>query len=79
VTAPPPEGFVIITPAEMWAELRATRDAVANLAHRMEDIPGKMSDQEARIRIIEQRIWSAIGVMTFLMFTASIVVALLPR
>jgi hypothetical protein len=79
MTPPDPGGFVIVTPGEMWSELRATRDAVSNLAHRMEDIPGKMSDQEARIRILEQRMWSFMGVVSFLVVVLSVAAALFPR
>jgi hypothetical protein len=74
-----PEGSVIVTPSEVYQEVRATRDAVRDLAHRMSDIPAQLRDQENRIREIERRVWSAAGVVGFLAVTASTVVAIVLR
>lgn len=74
-----PEGSVIVTPSEVWQEVRATRDAVRDLTNLMASIPGQLQDQEARIREIERRMWSAMGVMGFLIVAASIAVSLLAK
>lgn len=78
-TAQVPEGSVIVTPSEVWHEVRATRDAVRDLAHLISTIPGQIQDQEARLREIERRMWSAMGVMGFLVVAASVAVSLLSR
>ena len=78
-TSPVPEGSIIVTPSEVWNEVRATRDAVVDLAHKMNDIPDKIRDQEARLREVERRIWGAMGVVGFLAVAASIAVSLLAR
>lgn len=70
---------MIITPSEVWNEVRATRDAVSNLAHKMDDIPAQIRDQEARLRLVEQRVWQAMGVTGFLAVAASIAVSVVLR
>ncbi len=70
---------MIVTPSEVWQEVRLTRDAVRDLAHAMSDIPDKLRDQEARLRDLERRMWSAMGVVGFLTVSASIAVAWLAR
>jgi hypothetical protein len=80
VTSPViPEGSVIVTPSEVWQEVRATRDAVRDLAHKMDDIPDKIRDQETRLREIERRMWGAMGIVGFLAVAASICVSLLVK
>lgn len=74
-----PEGSVIVTPSEVWQEVRATRDAVRDLAHKMDDIPAQLRDQETRLREVERRMWSAMGIIAFLIVTASIIVTVVPR
>jgi hypothetical protein len=78
-TAQFPEGSIIVTPSEVWNEVRATRDAVMDLSHRMNDIPEKIRDQESRLREVERRMWAAMGVVGFLAVAASIAVSLLVR
>ena len=78
-TSQVPEGSIVVTPSEVWTEVRLTRDAVRDLAHLMSTIPGQIQDQEARIRQIEQRMWSAMGVMAFLVVAATIAASLLAR
>lgn len=70
---------MIVTPSEVWREVRATRDAVRDLTNLMAAIPGQIQDQESRLRQIEQRMWSAMGVMGFLVVSASIAVSLLAK
>lgn len=77
--APVPNGSVIVTPSEVWNEVRATRDAVRDLSHKLDDIPEKLRDQETRLREIERRIWSAMGIAAFLAVTSSLGVSLLVR
>lgn len=70
---------MIVTPSEVWTEVRATRDAVRDLTNLMAAIPGQLHDQEARIRQIEQRMWSAMGVMGFLVVAVTIAASLLAK
>lgn len=70
---------MIVTPSEVWQEVRATRDAVKDLTHMMGSIPGQIQDQEARLREIERRMWSAMGIMGFLVVASSIAVSLLAK
>lgn len=79
MTSSVPEGSVIVTPSEVWSEVRATRDAVRDLSHKLDDIPDKIRDQEARLREVERRMWSAMGIVGFLAVAASIVVSLIAR
>lgn len=48
-----PDGSVVITPAEMYREIRATGDAVRDLAGKLDTVPAKLEDHETRLRTIE--------------------------
>lgn len=59
-------GAVIITPTEMYQEMRATREQVQRLANLVDpalgDIRADVSDHETRIRHLERRVWVAAGI-----------------
>lgn len=65
-SAPIPDGSVIITPTEMYAEMRATHTAVQGIASKLDGIPDKLSDHEARLRAVERAVWRAAGAATVL-------------
>jgi hypothetical protein len=60
-----PQGSVVITPADMYAEIRATYDEVKRLGTVLEpslrDLSGRVEDHETRIRGLERRLWTALG------------------
>jgi hypothetical protein len=56
-STPIPDGSVIITPTEVYAEVRATGDAVRGLATKLDNIPAELADHEARLRILERARW----------------------
>lgn len=57
MTAPPsiPDGSVIITPNQVYDEVRATREAVGELTRKLDGIPGQVADHEKRLRALEER------------------------
>lgn len=61
-TAPIPDGSVIITPTEMYAELRATHDEVKSVNSKLDALPladhaSQLADHEGRIRSLERARW----------------------
>lgn len=56
-STPIPDGSVIITPTEVYAEVRATGDAVRELTTKLDNIPAELLDHEARIRVLERGRW----------------------
>jgi len=56
-STPIPDGSVIITPTEVYVEVRATGDAVRELAHKLDTIPTELADHEVRIRGLERGRW----------------------
>ncbi|MFI1385533.1 hypothetical protein [Embleya sp. NPDC020886] len=48
---------MIITPTEVYAEVRATGDAVRELTTKLDNIPNELLDHEARIRVLERGRW----------------------
>jgi hypothetical protein len=64
-----PEGSVVITPAQMYTELRAVHDLVRDLKGvvdpALSDIRGDVADHETRLRSVERRQWFATGIATF--------------
>jgi hypothetical protein len=45
---------VVITPREVYAEVRATREAVGELTRKLDQVPGQVDDHEHRIRALDQ-------------------------
>lgn len=72
-----PDGSVIITPNEQFAELRATHDEVKTLSQKMEGLTNQVgtrlvgleqsaSDHENRLRSLEKKVWGYAGAATIL-------------
>jgi hypothetical protein len=55
-----PQGSVVITPTEVFHEMRAIHDEVKEMRVELRDI----SDHESRLRALERRIWLASGAAT---------------
>ncbi|CAK7284928.1 hypothetical protein ACNFR7_01320 [Streptomyces sp. RM1] len=61
-SAPIPDGSVIITPTEVYAEVRATYDAVKSVSSKLDSLPvadhaRMLNDHETRIRTLERARW----------------------
>jgi hypothetical protein len=57
-----PPGSAVVTPSEMYAEIKATHDAVTLMRSELRLI----TDHETRIRSLERRMWIAAGAATIL-------------
>lgn len=57
-----PQGAVIITPSEIFHEMRGIRDDVRDMKAEMRN----RSNHESRIRSLEHRMWLATGIATVL-------------
>lgn len=72
-----PDGSVVITPTEMYRELRATHDEVRALGPVLqaltEKVDDKIGDHETRIRSLESAKWRLVGGVTALSAVASFV------
>lgn len=68
MTAQIPDGSVIVTPTEMYAEIRAANQKIDHLATLLDpavqDIRHDVADHETRIRSLEHRVWRAAGMAT---------------
>jgi hypothetical protein len=68
--SPIPEGSVIITPSQMYAEIRAMHASVEKLANTVDpalsDIRSDVRDHETRIRGIERRMWQVAGAVALI-------------
>lgn len=64
-----PEGSVVITPAQMYEELRAVHELVRDLSGKVDpalaDLRRVADDHESRLRGIEKRVWLACGAALF--------------
>lgn len=85
-TTPIPDGSVIITPTEVYRELRATHDAVRDVGAKLDGIAEDIrdhseviDDHETRIRALESKVWLASGAVGLVAAAAGIVVPLLIR
>lgn len=83
MTAPPPipDGSVIITPNEVYAEVRATREAVSDLARQLDGVPKAVADHEKRLRSLEERRipHSSVTVVTAVVSTGALIAAVWPH
>lgn len=73
---PPNDGYVIITPGEVYHEVLAVKAAVNTLGTLIAPIPETIRDQETRIRSLEMRVWMAAGVVALVVSAASVCVPL---
>lgn len=71
-----PDGYVVITPGEVYHEVLNTKAAVNALTNRVDavllHIPEQIRDQEVRIRSLEVRVWMAAGVVALVVSAAGI-------
>ncbi|WP_306323725.1 MULTISPECIES: hypothetical protein [unclassified Streptomyces] len=61
-STPIPDGSVIITPTEVYAEVRATHDEVKSVSSKLDALPvhdlvQQLGDHESRLRILERSRW----------------------
>ncbi|MFB7597271.1 hypothetical protein [Streptomyces sp. NPDC056160] len=61
-SAPIPDGSVVITPTEVYAEVRATHDEVKSVSSKLDSLPiadhsHLLADHETRIRTLERARW----------------------
>lgn len=74
---PPSDGYVVITPGEVYREVLAVKSAVNTLNTLVSPIPETLRDQETRIRSLEMRVWMAAGVVALVVASASVAVPLI--
>lgn len=78
-----PDGSVIITPTEMYRELRATHDEVKAigpvLTALVEKVDDKIGDHEDRIRALERGRWYYAGGVAVLATAVSLAAPLLVK
>lgn len=62
---PIPDGSVIITPNQQYAELQLLRQSVDRLVNTVDpafaDLRHDVADHETRIRSVERKVWMAAG------------------
>jgi hypothetical protein len=61
-STPIPEGSVVVTPTEVYAEVRATHDEVKSVSAKLDALPvadhaRAIDDHETRIRTLESARW----------------------
>ncbi|AEW93893.1 MULTISPECIES: hypothetical protein [Streptomycetaceae] len=57
---PIPDGSVIVTPTEVYAEVRATHDEVKAVSAKLDALPqhaAQIADHETRLRVLERARW----------------------
>ncbi|MEY9937278.1 hypothetical protein [Streptacidiphilus sp. MAP5-3] len=75
-----PDGSVVITPNEVYAEVRATREAVGELTRKLDQVPGRVDDHEHRLRALEERRipHSSVTVITAVVSAGALIAAVWP-
>ena len=67
VTIPIPDGSVIVTPAQMFAEMRDMHDEIKSLRSEVSpvltDIRSDVQDHEGRLRVLEANRWKQAGIV----------------
>lgn len=61
---PLPPGSAVVSPEEMYREIRATHDTVTRIELSLQLVPTELKDHEARIRGLERWTWRATGIAT---------------
>jgi hypothetical protein len=61
---PLPPGSAVVSPEQMYAEIRATHDTVTRIELGLQSIPAEMKDHETRLRALERWTWRATGIAT---------------
>lgn len=66
MTVEMPAGSVVITPTQMYGEIRDMKEQVQHLITVVDpaltDIRSDVADHESRIRSVERRLWIAAGI-----------------
>lgn len=78
-----PDGSVIITPSDMFKELRETHDEVKGIGPRLDaltaTVDNRISDHETRIRTLEKGRWYYAGAVAVLALALPYVVPLVVK
>jgi hypothetical protein len=61
-----PPGSAVVSPEEMYREIRATHDTVTRIELSLQLVPAELKDHEARLRTLERWTWRATGIATVL-------------
>lgn len=63
MTAQIPEGSIIITPTEVYNEVKSLTDVVRQLVaeNKADTIPQQVADLQTRVRALEAKVWIASG------------------
>jgi hypothetical protein len=56
-----PAGSVVITPTDLYNEVKAIGQNVTSMRGDIEDIKTALPDHESRIRLLEKKVWWATG------------------
>lgn len=57
-----PAGSVVITPVQMYEEMRKTHEAVERIELKLDPVVERIGDHENRIRVLEKFQWKATGI-----------------
>lgn len=57
-----PAGSVVITPVQMYEEMRKTHEAVERIEAKLDPAMARMDDHEQRLRLLERFQWKATGI-----------------
>lgn len=65
MTAQIPDGSVVVTPTDMYREIRDMHDELralnSSINPALQELRADVSDHESRIRTLERRVWQAAG------------------
>jgi hypothetical protein len=56
-----PHGSVVITPTQMYEEIRSTHQIAQEIKAGLNPIAQQVADHETRLRSVERRMWLAAG------------------
>lgn len=59
-----PAGSVVITPVQMYEEMRKTHEAVERIEAKLDPVAASLLDHESRLRVLEKFQWKAVGIAT---------------
>lgn len=59
-----PAGSVVITPVQMYDEMRKTHEAVERIEAKLDPVGATIADHENRLRVLEKFQWKAVGIAT---------------
>lgn len=67
-----PPGSVVVTPKDMYDEIKAMHVSLNDLISKHENVPTKLADHEARIRVLEHGWWRMLGAASVLSVGVSV-------